>query len=162
SELQLFLSVFPTGESASVSPQPPTPAWDPEYRGYGYRRRLYHPKQPVLGGTGDTEGEGLDRDSSIANFYMISQCPNSFTRESSECQKDGVLSPVSPAGYDGQGISSRDPPVVYRNQHCARCHGVHSIVPWNIRVSCSRMKNLSSFPTPRNLTLTLALDPDCT
>ena len=161
SELQLFLPVIPSGDPLSTSTQTP-PSLDPIYGRYGQRQRLYHPRKPGLSdGRGDESGgRGVDRDSAIANFYMVSRCPHTFTRDSSECQNDGVLSPVSPAGYNGRGISSRDPPAVYRNQHCARCHGVYETVPWNIRVLCSRMKSLL-FATPRNLTLSLALDPDC-
>ncbi|GFO24276.1 protein impact-b [Plakobranchus ocellatus] len=156
SEIQLFLPMTSSSEPPN-SPSQPSQTLDPSYE-----------QQPVLAnsaannrGTYIRNRGGLDRDSTIPKFYMISRCPNTFTRDSSECQNGGVMSPVSPAGYNGRGISQSDPPAVYRNIHCARCHGVYDTVPWNIRVICTRMKNLPSFSTPRNLTLTLALDPDC-
>ncbi|XP_070188459.1 uncharacterized protein [Littorina saxatilis] len=65
------------------------------------------------------------------------------------CPSDTVNQSLRDACENGQGeftvdepVTDRDTKVTYRNQDCARCHGVRSFQPWPISVSCKHFQYL--------------------
>ncbi|CAL1536292.1 unnamed protein product [Lymnaea stagnalis] len=114
-----------------------------------------HRKSPVTKIAGDSSLIVVGRHASyhFHSYLMVSRCPHAFTRDAGLCEKLGDVWPVMSA-ENGSNI-------VYKNYYCARCNSVADIIPWSIKITCDKMKTLTSFQNPREVAKTSFSDQDC-
>ncbi|KAK0056940.1 hypothetical protein Bpfe_013592, partial [Biomphalaria pfeifferi] len=89
---------------------------------------------------------------SLESYYMVSRCPHSFTQDRDKCER-GDIAPVTSLESSSE--------VVFKNVHCARCHGVLDSIPWDIKFTCEKAKKLTSFQTAIDLAMMFNLANDC-
>ncbi|XP_045190954.2 uncharacterized protein LOC123547764 [Mercenaria mercenaria] len=97
------------------------------------------------------ERSSIDGRKTQLNPYLVrAHCPESFTNHST---RDKCETSTPESIEDGVFVSSKNGKIVYKNRHCALCHGEEDPIMWTVGVDekCVRDVFLSRSDTHRSL-----------
>ncbi|XP_005089160.2 uncharacterized protein LOC101860135 [Aplysia californica] len=92
----------------------------------------------------------------VDSYYMVSSCPHTFSSDASACENSNEGPPVTSEINSTSGSS-----IVFKNIHCARCHGYLNVTAWKIQISCMSRQNLTSLSTPYRAVMSAISRPGC-